>query len=526
MDMRRFWESKVEKNPDKVFVYYADEEFTYSEVDAKVNQVANGFVGMGVKKGDRVCLMLRNVPEFLYSWFGLAKMGGVMVPVNTTFKATEAQYVVNHCEASGLIASQDTLKVALEVQKDCPHLKWIACVDEEGLPEGVIPYSQLYRGMPKEVKDYNVGDEDLTSIIYTSGTTGFPKGAMHVQRSLVMTGEAFLLRAGVGPDDRIMTILPLFHLNAQFYSTWGSIAAEASFILIRQFSASQFWEQAVKYKATEFNFVGAVGRILCARPEEEFRPEHTIRTTVGAAVSSDVYWSLKNRFHISNVIDAYGLTEIAAVCQNPIGGKIKVGSMGLAAKHTDPSVKFTEMKIVDDNGREVAMEEVGELIVRNPVMMKGYFKEPEMTKEAIRDGWFYTGDYVYKDEDEYYFFVSRKKDIIRRKGENISGAEVENCINANPKVLESAVIPVPSELGEDEVMACIVLKPGESMLPEEVINWCKTSLAAFKVPRYVQFRSDLPKTATERVQKYILREEKDLIKKSYDMESYKRSLEA
>lgn len=521
MDMRKFWETKVERNPDKVFLYYGDEEVTYSEVETKVNQVANGLVEIGVKKGDRISFMLRNVPEFLYSWFGLAKIGGVMVPVNTAFKANEAQYVVNHCEASGLIASQDTLQVALEIQKDCPNLKWIACVDEDKLPEGVMPYSQLSRGMPKELKDFDVGDEDLTSIIYTSGTTGFPKGAMHVHKNFVMTGEAFLLRAGIGPDDRIMAILPLFHLNAQFYSTWGAIAAEASLILIRQFSASRFWDQAVRYGATEFNFVGAVGRILCARPEEEFRPEHTIRTTVGAAVSPDVYWTFKNRFHISNVIDAYGLTEIAAVCQNPIWGKIKVGSMGLAAKHPDPSVKFTEMKVVDDDGKEVSTGEVGELIVRNPVMMKGYFKEPEMTKEAIRDGWFYTGDYVYKDEDEYYFFVSRKKDIIRRKGENISSAEIENCISTNPKVLESAVIPVPSELGEDEVMACIVLKPGQSMTPEEVINWCKTSLAAFKVPRYVQFRNDLPKTATQRVQKNVLKEEKDLIEKAHDMESYK-----
>lgn len=524
MDMRTFWESKVEKNPEKIFLYYGDEQITYSEFDARINQVANGFVGMGVRKGDRVSLILRNVPEFLHSWFGLAKIGGVMVPVNTAFKASEAQYVVNHSEASGLITSQDTLHIALEIQKDCPHLKWIACVDKAELPKGIIPYSQLSRGMPKELKDFNIGDEDLTSIIYTSGTTGFPKGAMHVHKNLVMTGEAFLLRAGVGPSDRIMAILPLFHLNAQFYSTWGTIAAEASLILIRQFSASRFWDQAVRHGATEFNFIGAIGRILCARSEEEFRPEHTIRTAVGAGISPDVYETFTERFKIPNVIDAYGLTEIAAVCQNPIGGKIKRKSMGLPAKHPDPSISFTGMKIVDDNGQEVPTGETGELIVRNPVMMKGYFKEPEKTKEAIRDGWFYTGDYVYKDEDGYYFFVSRKKDIIRRKGENISPAEIETSINTNPKVLETAVIPVPSELGEDEVMACVVLKPGQSMVPEEIVDWCKTSLAAFKVPRYIQFRKDLPKTTTQRVQKYVLKEEEDLLKKAYDMELYKKSL--
>ncbi len=523
MNIRTFWESKVEKNAGKVFLYYGNDEVTYSDFDTKINQVANGLVEIGVKKEDRVCLMLPNTPEFLYSWFGLAKIGGIMVPINTAFKANEAQYIINHSEASGLIVSQDNLQTALQIQKNYPHLKWIACVGEDIPPKGFIPYSQLFNDMPKKLKDFHVRDEDLACIVYTSGTTGFPKGAMHLHKNLVMTGEAFLLRAGVGPEDRIMAILPLFHINAQFYSTWGAIAAEASLILIRRFSASRFWEQAVRYGATEFNFIGAVGKILCARSEKEFRAEHTIRTAVGAGVSPDVYETFTRRFKIPNVIDAYGLTEIPAVCQNPIGGKIKMKSMGLPAKHPDLPITFTEMKIVDNDGQEVPAGETGELIVRNPVMMKGYFKEPEKTREAIRNGWFYSGDYAYKDEDGYYFFVSRKKDIIRRKGENISTAEIEASINANPKILETAVIPVPSELGEEEVMACIILKSDQPMTAEEIIDWCKISLADFKIPRYIQFRRNLPRTETQRVQKHALMKEKDLIKKAYDMESYKKS---
>ena len=156
--------------------------------------------------------------------------------------------------------------------------------------------------------------------------------------------------------------------------------------------------------------------------------------------------------------------------------------------------------------------------------MKGYYKEPEKTKEAIRDGWFYTGDYVYQDEDGYFFFVERKKDIIRRKGENVSSAEVEAVINENSKVSEAAVIPVPSELGEDDIMACVVLKPDQSMKPEEVIDWCKDRLASFKIPRFVQFRKDIPKTVTEKIQKAVIKKEEGLTKRSYDMESYKRSI--
>lgn len=523
-DIRTFWESKVKKNPNKVYLYFANAQLTYSEVDARINQVANGLVEMGVKKGDKVSFMLRNVPEFLYTWFGLAKIGGVMVPVNIGFKAQETQYVVNHSEAIGLIASQETIQTVLDIKRDCPHLKWMASLDEEGLPQGVIPYSQLSRGMPKKLKDFGVRDTDPASIIYTSGTTGFPKGAVHVQKNIVMTGEAFLLRAAVGPDDRLMAVLPLFHMNAQFYSVWGAIAAEASLVLIPHFSASRFWDDAVQYGATEFNFIGAVGKILCVRDRKEFRPEHRIKTAIGAAVSPEVYETMTKEFKIPNVIDAYGLTEIPAVCQNPIGGKVKMKSIGLPAKHPDPSITFTEMKVVDEDMREIPVGTMGEMVARNPVMMTEYYKEPEKTKEAFRGGFFHTGDLGYMDVDGYFYFVGREKDIIRKGGENISTAEVEGIINQNPKVFQSAAIAVPAELGEDEVMALIVPRPNESMTPEEVIDWCKPRLAPFKIPRYIQFRKELPTTQTERVQKHVLRQEKDLMKYTVDMTAYKKKL--
>jgi len=232
------------------------------------------------------------------------------------------------------------------------------------------------------------------------------------------------------------------------------------------------------------------------------------------------------KFHIPNVIDGYGLTEFPLAAQPPIGGLIKMNSMGLPGRLPDPSITYVEMKIIDDDGKEVRQGEVGEMLLKGLTCMKGYYKEPEKTKEAIRDGWFYTGDYVYQDEDGYYFFVDRKKDIIRRKGENISAAEVEAVINENPKVLESAAIPVPSELGEDEVMVCIVLRPDQLMKPEEVIDWCRNRLASFKIPRYVQFRGEIPKTVTQKVQRSILKKEEDLVKRSSDMESYKKSIGA
>jgi crotonobetaine/carnitine-CoA ligase len=199
-------------------------------------------------------------------------------------------------------------------------------------------------------------------------------------------------------------------------------------------------------------------------------------------------------------------------------------SMGLPARHPDPKLTFSEVRIVDDQGRDLGPGETGELIVRSPVMMQGYFKDEEKTRETIRDGWLYTGDYVYRDEDGYLFFVDRKKDIIRRKGENISATEIEMGLMAHPKVLEAAVIAVPSELGEDEVLAGILLKENRKMTAEEVIDWCRPRLANFKVPRYIQFRSDFPRTPTQRIAKYIWKKEGDLIESSWDMEAYKKGM--
>lgn len=524
MNIRNFIESKAEKNPDKPFLYFEDEVLTYEEFDQKINQAANAFLDMGVKKGQRVCLMLPNVPEFLYGWFGLAKIGAVMVPINIAFKENETGYILNHSEAVGVIVDSEHLPIVREIKKKSKTLKWIACIDPVSNMEDIHLFYQFFETMPKTLKFIMLKHNDMAQIVYTSGTTGFPKGAIHAHKDFTLTGEAFLLCAGIGAEDRVLTILPLFHVNAQYYSTMGALAAEASLILVRKFTASNFWDQAVYYGATEFNFIGAIGRILCARPENEFQPEHQISTAYGAPVTPDVYEAFTKRFRIPNVIEGYGLTEVPRVSQNPIGGKIKMNSIGCPAKHPDPSVTFSEIKIVDNDGKELETGEIGEIIVRSPVMMQGYFKDEAKTREAIDGGWFYTGDYAYKDKDGYLFFIDRKKDIIRRKGENISSREVETIINANEKVLEAAVIAVPSELGEDEVMACIVLKENQIMNPEEIIDWCKEHLANFKVPRYMQFRDNLPKTPTQRIAKYILKQEEDLIESSHDMELYKKKI--
>ena len=518
MNIRDYLESKVWNHPHKVYLYFEDQCWTYQQFNERVNQAANAFLELGIQKGDRVCLMLPNSPEFLFSWFGLNKIGGIMVPINTAFKVPESLYIVEHCEAKGIIAHSETQPIALSVQEKSSSLKWVALIHRDSQEKSIDLWS-LWDKSSTSFKEIPLQDQDIASIIYTSGTTGPPKGAMHTHQSYVLCGQAMTVRAGLSSQDRLMIILPLFHANAQFYSIMGSLAAEASVILVPRFHASQFWRQAKKYGATQFNFIGAIGRILAARPNEEFEPDHSIRVTNGGPVPSDVYHAFTERFRIPHVIDGYGLTECPCVCQNPIEGTIKVGSMGLPAKHPDPSIRFTEMKIVDDEDRELPFGKVGELVLRSPILLKGYFRDQEKTSEAMREGWFHTGDFCFRDEEGYFFFVDRKKDIIRRKGENISSVEIEKVLNAHPNVLESAVVAVPSSLSEDEVKAFVVLKEGKDLPAEEMIDWCRERLADFKIPRYLKYQKTLPKTPSQRIAKYLLKQE-DAEEGSLDMSGY------
>jgi carnitine-CoA ligase len=506
MTLRDFFNRRLERHPSKPFLFFEDQILSYEAFDAKVNQAANALVSLGVGPGDKVSLMLPNLPEFLFLWFGLAKIGAVMVPVNPQFKVAEANHLVAHSDSAGLVVDGERLAVGRKIKADTDALRWIGCIDDNAAAAGdAVSLEPLLSSMPVREPAAVVRGDDLVQIIYTSGTTGFPKGVMHTHRDMTLTGEAFKLCAGLDSKDRMMAILPLFHANAQYYSTMGALAAGAGLILVRRFSAGLFWEQAVRYQATQFNFVGAVGRILCRRPESEFRPDHRIRNAYGALVTPDVYEHFTRRFGIPDVIDGYGLTEVPRVSQNPIGGRVKMGSMGLPAAHPDPQTTFAEVKVVDNKGNPLPAGKKGELIIRSPVMMKGYYKDPHRTREAVKNGWFYSGDYVYRDEDGYLFFVDRKKDIIRKKGENISATEIETVINSSPKVSESAVIGVPSELGEDEIMACIVLRKDVLMTADEVIALCKCRLADFKVPGRISFFDALPKTSTERVAKHLLR---------------------
>jgi len=374
----------------------------------------------------------------------------------------------------------------------------------------------LVAAAPDTALPANAGADDTCLIVYTSGTTGFPKGAMHSQRSFVTCGEAFVQRIHVQPDERIMIVLPLFHINALFYSVAGTLAAGATMIIVPRFAASTFWQTAMDTGATEVNIIEAIGTILMNRPRSEFRPGHKLCKVYGVRQSTaDTF---RNDFGIPHLIGGYGMTEIPGVACNPFEGPQKPGSMGPIGRHPDPARPWAQCRVVDDEGRDVPINEVGELIVKTPIIMQGYFRDPEQTKAAFRDGWFLTGDLVRRDEDGYFFFVARKKDIIRRRGENIAGAELDRVVGSHPAVHEAAAIPVPAELGEDDILVAVVLKPGQALIAQEIAQWCRERLAPQKVPRYVVFVDGLPHTPTHKVAKMALRGDAALRRRAVDLE--------
>ena len=512
------FESRARADPGRPFILYAGKTWSWGEFGAAAARTARLLASRGVKKGDRVGVLARNDIGHALLLFACARIGAIMVPSNPEFGAQEAGYVLRHAGVSAVACNADVLPVAREACRGIEPAPWLILFD--GAAEGALNFLEAVERAPQTELPPPAAPDDAVLIIYTSGTTGFPKGAMHSQRNFVMGGEANVARMWLQPGDRLMTILPMFHVNALFYSTAGTLAAGCSMALMPRFSASEFWRAAVEHDVTQVNVIDAVGRILARRPRSEFRPEHRIAKLYGAR--ADFVPTFRDEFHVPHLVGGFGMTEIPGVLCMPFEGPQKLGTMGTVGRHPDPDRPWAECRVVDDDGRDVEAGAVGELWVKHPIVMQGYFRDPEQTRAAFRDGWFMTGDLVSRDADGHYTFVSRKKDIIRRRGENIAGAEIDRVIQSHPGVFEVAAVPVPSELGEDEILVAIVPKPGATITPQEIARWCAERLSAMKVPRFVLFVDELPHTPTHKVLKSALRGDPTLRARAVDLAGSRR----
>ena len=508
-----FFELAAQKSPDKVFVEISGQEFTYRQAQKKVLQTAAMFQAISVNQGDRVCLFMPNCPEYLFCWFGLSVLGAIGVPINTAYKRDEMAFILNDAEAKALVAHQTLAAVAEEAAALAPSIEHKLLV-EPGNPRednlsGWTVFTQALDQAAELTSRPKVDPDSVCMLVYTSGTTGNPKGVMVTHKMYVAAGQGFSQWTKATSEDRFFTCLPFYHANIQYYSTMGALASGATLVIADRFSASRFWDQVREAKATVVNFIGMMMPVLSKNDVSPSDSQNTVRLFYGSpSFPTEFLADFQKRF-ATNIIVGFGMTETCYGTIEVIGQERRSGSSGLARQHPDPRF-INEIRISDqETGEAIGTGTVGEITIKNPATMPGYWRNEEQTKFSLRDGWLYTGDLGWMDDDGFLYFVDRKKDIIRRRGENISSQEVEDVIKRHPDVLDCAVVAVPSDLGEDEVKAYILPRQGADLSPEDVVYWCADNLAYFKVPRYLEMREDLPRTPSLRVRKDLLRQEKE-----------------
>ena len=490
---------------DRTFLYFRDQEISFRQFDEAANRVANGLAARGVKKGDKVAIMLPNCPEFLYTVFGAAKLGAVEVPLNTGLRGNLLQYILNHCDASLLVLGEEFLDQICFVAPDLTCLEHIV-LRGDSLQRTKKPAWRFSTTCLHELMEHRadppaveVRHSDLFAIIYTSGTTGPPKGVMLPHHHVFYIAQQRQQRMKIARDEVLYTCLPLFHNNAQFITATTAWICGAQLALAERFSVSQFWDDIRRYRATQFNLMGSMMTALYKQPPSTKDADHCARLTIAVPVPAEIYHEFEQRFHVT-IVEGFGMSEAVPVLFNSPEAR-KPTSCGL------PICGFDAM-VVDEDDREAPPDTLGELVFRptQPFsMMTGYYKMPEETLHAFCNFWFHSGDLMKRDEAGYFYWVDRKRDSIRRRGQNISSWEVETVVNSHPDVVDSAAVAVPSEMTEDDLKVVLVLKPGSKLTPEALVDYLVPRLPRYALPRYIEFAEDLPRTATMRIQKYVLR---------------------
>ena len=477
----------VAARPDALWLQYEDERYSYAHAEREIAAIAAALAERGIGRGDLLLATARNEPGYLFAWLAAMRLGAIYLSADP--RAADA-------ELAGLV-EQARPKLAIS---DGQLLDTVAAVEATG---ATVAVGELRAGDPDDAPPPAARPDDPAVLIPTSGTTGRSKLVTQTQRAYTMAGEGFPAWIGLGPDDRLMTSLPLFHINAPAYSVLGSVAAGGGLVLLERFSASGFLDAARRHGATQFNAIGAMLEILMARPERPDDADTPLRVCyTGPSPTEARQLEIEQRFGIE-VICGYAMSE------SPYGfvwprGERPYGTLGKPRQH--PLLgEVNEARVLDEDGAEVAVGQTGELQLRNPATMLGYWGMPEETERVLApDGWLRTGDLVRRDPGGTVTFVSRIKEVIRRRGENLAPAEVEAALGEHPDVAEVAVIGVPSALTEEEVKAFVVARPGTRPDLGDLRDFAALRLSRFKVPRYLELVDELPHTPTGRVAKHRL----------------------
>lgn len=497
---------KAARVGDRPFLLWRGQATTYADVDRLTNAYARGFAALGVTKGTTVAVMLPNCPEFLWVCWGLGKLGAVAVPLNTAAKGEQLEYYLRQSGSDWLCADAQWLDVLAKPLAGAGTVRGLVVHGSTPVepPAGVAVHElgtvADQPGGPLEL-GYDVGPADPMLIMYTSGTTGPSKGVVSPHSQGHAVGEQMARHCEYGPDDVLYTCLPLFHGNAIWYTVYAALWADACVALYPRFSARSFWDEIRESGATAFNALGAMANIIWQLPPGPGDREHSVRTAMVVPTTRPLVDGYRERYGIV-VTSVFAMTENCAVTVlGPHDPPEKAASAGRVRD-------YMSVQITDDDGEPLPTGEVGEICIRpnEPGMiMLGYHDMPEATLGAIRDLWFLTGDRGHLDEDGYLYFSERKKEAIRRRGENISAYELETILCKHPDVHEVAAVAVPSALSEDDVMVYVV--PAEGARPDfvELVGYCVENMAYFMVPRYWQLIDELPKTPSQKVEKFKLK---------------------
>ncbi|MGW4075626.1 AMP-binding protein [Streptomyces asiaticus] len=493
-------------HPDKPALVFEDTELTYGALDAAVTDVARGLISAGAAPGDSVGIFLPNRPEYLLAWLGAARAGAVEVPINIAYKGSFLDHALRGTGVRVLVTDAALLEVVADLP-DVPHtLETVVLLDGDRhgrTQPGVTvrTWHDLLAAGDPAVELPRVAPRDPVAIMLTSGTTGRSKGVVHPHLMPLVAARECAAQMATTADERLYTCLPLFHGAAQINISLHAFYAGATVVLGRRFSASRFWDELRTHRVTQFNALGSVLPMLLAQPPSDRDRDHRATKVFAAPAPPQVLHPFEERFGV-HIVEGYGLTEIKNVLYNPLDAR-KVGSLGLP---TASSV----LEIHDESGQRAAPGRAGEIVYRPrlpDVMFSGYHRDPEATLATMRDLWWHTGDLGYTDEDGYFYFIDRKKDALRRRGENISSHEIESVLLACPGVLAAAAIGTPSELGEDEVLVAVQPEPGHELDLTELFAHCDRSMPHFMVPRYYRVVDRLPVTPNGKVRKHQLRDQ-------------------
>ena len=484
-------DARMNAAPDKVFLFSQSDgrQFTYREFGEVVKRTALLLAGKGITKGDTVSLLMPNSVEYVIAYFACWQLGALAGPVNSLLKAEEVAYVVSNSDTKALLVNSEFLNVVNQVRDQVPTLKNVIIFDD---------VKESTRDVDGTLPEATISPDDEAIIIYTSGTTGKPKGCLLTHCNVIANARQISDWLGFGEADRLLTIMPLFHMNAVSVTTMAALYAGGSSVVSPKFSASRFWQIVSDYKVTSFGSVATMLSMLLSNypdgvPGELQTKQLRFAMCGSAPVPAETIRRFEETFNCL-VIEGYCLSE--STCRstfNPPDTGRRAGSCGMPIGN--------EMKVVDEDDNEVEVGALGEIVLRGDNILKGYYKNPEATAVAFRNGWFHTGDIGYRDADGFYFIVDRKSDMIIRGGENIYPREIDEVLYQHPAVAAAAVVGVPHELYGEEVAGFVVLREGSEASEAELIEFCKQHLADYKCPKTIRLVKDIPKGPTGKLLK-------------------------